>query len=205
MAFEGANGPFGCIASIDMWWYKLEHAVVVSDGLSKGGADFVVHGVQVRGLVSVFEASIDGLVCANAVCILFGGKGVHQDSIAGAVQGDHEVLVATTGSGVEAPCVICIQLCEWYIKQGESWCCALGVGDRGSGLGLGRTYVLSWLCHVAKVCFTRIRAVATNQFGSEAWSGGVGTRFMADSQVDLTGYPAVACRYAMRAGMLGRS
>lgn len=30
-------------------------------------------------------------------------------------------------------------------------------------------------------------------------------RFIAASHVDLTGYPAVACRYAMRCGTLGRS
>ena len=85
MVFEGANGAFSCVASMDMRWYKLERAVVVSDGLPEGGADFIVHGVQVRGLMSVFEASIDGLVGTNAVCILFGSKGLHQDSIAGAV------------------------------------------------------------------------------------------------------------------------
>ncbi len=104
------------MASMDMRGHKLEHAVVVSDGLSEGGAGFVIHGVQVRGLVSVFESGVDGLVCGNAVRILFGGKGVHQDCIAGAVQGNHEVLIATTGSRVEAPCVICIQLVEGYIN-----------------------------------------------------------------------------------------
>ena len=85
VVFEGANGPFGCIASMDMWGYKLEAAFVVSDGLLEGRAGLVIHGVQGRGLVSVFESGIDGLVCGNAVRILFGGKGVHQDCIAGAV------------------------------------------------------------------------------------------------------------------------
>ena len=95
MVFEGANGPFGCIALMDMRGYKLEAAFVGRDGLPEGRAGLVIHGVQGRGLVRVFESGIDGLVCANAVRILFGGKGVHQDSIAGAVQGNHEVLVAT--------------------------------------------------------------------------------------------------------------
>ena len=79
---------------MDMRGYKLEPAVVVSDGLSEGRAGLVIHGVQGRGLVSVFEAGIDSLVCRNTVRILFGGKGVHQDCIAGAVQGNHEVLIA---------------------------------------------------------------------------------------------------------------
>ena len=40
------------------------------------------------------------LIGCNAVCIKFGGKGVDQDGIA-AVEGNHDVLVSTAGTGFE--------------------------------------------------------------------------------------------------------
>ena len=51
------------------------------------------------------ESVEDVLVRSNAVCILFGGKWAYQDDIA-AVQGHHNVLVATAGPGGKAACII---------------------------------------------------------------------------------------------------
>ena len=47
----------------------------------------------------------DVLIGSNSVHILFGGKRAHQDGIA-AVQGHHNVLVATAGPGGKAACII---------------------------------------------------------------------------------------------------
>ena len=75
---------------------------------------------------------------------------------------------------MEASCVVCIQLGEGYVDQGDSWCRTEGVDSGGSWLWLGGAYILARLRHVAKVCFTCIGAVATNEFGSDAGPGGVG-------------------------------
>ena len=85
VVLEGAYGLFCCIALMNMWWDQLERAVVVSDGLAKCGTGFVIHGVQARCLVGLFEAGKDGLIGCDAVRILFIGKGLDQDSIAVAV------------------------------------------------------------------------------------------------------------------------
>ena len=120
VVLEGANGTFCCITAMDTRWHKLECAVIVCDGLAEGGTGFVIHGVQVGGLVGKLKARVDGVIGSNAVHISFGGKGLYQNGIAGAVQGDHEVLVATAEARVEAPGVICEQLGKRYVKQGES-------------------------------------------------------------------------------------
>ena len=92
-----------------------ERAIVVGDGLPEGGTGFVVHGVKLRGLLGLFEMGVEGLIGGNAVRVTFGGKGMHKDSITGAVQGNHEALVATARARVEAPHVICKQLDKGYI------------------------------------------------------------------------------------------
>ena len=46
MVLECADGPFRCIAAVDMGWHQLIVAVVVHNGLAEGGATFIVHDVQ---------------------------------------------------------------------------------------------------------------------------------------------------------------
>lgn len=89
VVLEGVNGTFCSITVMDMRWHKLECAVVVCDCFAEGSTGFVIHGVQLGGLVDKLEACVDGLIGSNALHILFGGKGLYQNGIAGAVQGNH--------------------------------------------------------------------------------------------------------------------
>ncbi len=65
--------------------------------------------------------------------------------------------------------------------------------------------MLPGLRHVARQRCIGVRAVTGSQFIGESGHDMYAPRLMVSSQVCLTGYPAVVCRYAIRAGVLGRS
>ena len=54
------------------------------------------------------------------VDILFGGKRSYQDDIA-AVQGTHDVLIATVGARWKAVSVICEDAGDSNVKKGKNW------------------------------------------------------------------------------------
>ncbi len=43
MIFECADGTFGGIATMDVWWDQLYFAVIGGDCTLKGGAGFIIH------------------------------------------------------------------------------------------------------------------------------------------------------------------
>ena len=97
---------------MDMRRYKLEHAVVVSDGLSEGGAGFIIHGVQVRGLVGeptedlIVETTLDLPIQVSAEQALRAGvagargQGVQQGALV-ALDGEGRVRAYVGGVDYE--------------------------------------------------------------------------------------------------------
>ena len=82
MGFDGANGPLGCIPSMQVRRHKL-----VSDPPLFFHrrliflASFVIENLQINKQVSVFEMLHDYIVCSKAVFVLTGRKRFKQDDI----------------------------------------------------------------------------------------------------------------------------
>ena len=76
------------------------------------------------------KPGVDVLICNNMVGILFGGKRLHKDCIA-AVQGGHDILVATARARWEKVNIISEQAGYRYVKEGELW---KGGGWRNAGV-----------------------------------------------------------------------
>ena len=124
---------------------------------------FIVQGMVGRGLAGGDKVGMDFGIGRDAVRVMLGCKGAYEDGI-GAVEGNHDVLVAAMGVGVEASSVIGEDVGEWDLVYGD---CVGGevqvVGHRWgrrADAGLGGADVLSWLHHVPQVGLISIRVVA---------------------------------------------
>ena len=121
MVFEGADGTFRCIPSVDVGRDQLEGAVVSGDGVLEAEAGLVVKYVD-RGLaVDGSEVCVDVPVGGNAVSVLFGGERSYKDGIGGGMEHDHDVLVATACVGVEAAGVVGEEAREGELENGDTW------------------------------------------------------------------------------------
>ena len=167
MVLESPDGLLGGVPAVHMRRNQVDSALVGCDGRTKGGTDFIVHGVFGWGVVDLPEPIVDGLVGSYAVDILFGGKGLHEDGIA-AVYCHHDVLITTAGTCGKAACVICENAGYRYIQEcdvsgGIGWC-NLRCRRKGCGARLcsggGGSCVLVRLCHVPKVCLSGVWAIA---------------------------------------------
>ena len=119
-----------------------------------------------RGLAGSNKAGVDFMIGCNAVCIVLGCKGVDEDGI-GAVEGNHDILVAIMGVGVEASSVIGEDVGEGEFVESNGIGSEVQEGWQGWQLrtyaGLGGTDVLPWLCHVPHVSCIHIQTVACHQ------------------------------------------
>ena len=98
---------------------------------------------------------MDVVVGSNAVFVLVGSEGFHQDDIGHTVVCKHDVLVATVGMGVEATSIISEDVGEWDLVYGDRvgsqvQVVRLRLGRRAY-TGTGGADVLSWLHHVPQV------------------------------------------------------
>ena len=116
MVFECADCPLRGVPLVDMGGHKLVCAVVGTDGLEVGLACFIVQDMVGRGMARHYKVGVDLLIGCDAGPIKFGSKGADQDGI-GAVQGHHDILVATAGMGVEAASIICEDVGERDFMQ----------------------------------------------------------------------------------------
>ena len=66
---------------------------------------FIVQGMVGRGLAGGDKAGVEFAIGRDAVRVMLGCKGAYEDGI-GAVEGNHDILVAPTAAGVEAASVI---------------------------------------------------------------------------------------------------
>lgn len=94
------------------WHYGNAHvvglsagAIVGCNGLAEGFTRLIVCSMTGGSLLCLVEPSVDVLVGGNLMDILLGAERSHQDGIA-AVQGNHDVLVATVGARWESVSVI---------------------------------------------------------------------------------------------------
>ncbi len=126
-----------------------------------------MHG---RGLAGLVEPVKDVLIGSNSVHILFGGKRAHQDGIA-AVQGHHNVLVATAGAGGKAAGIISEDTGDRDVYESEfrtgSGCryVRLRLGGEAGARGpaaCGGAYMLAGLGHVAFGSLGGVWAIAGN-------------------------------------------
>ncbi len=77
MIFEGTDSSLGCIASMDMGWYKLEFAFVGSNSALEGRTCFVVHDVDCGRHSYSVEACINVVVGRNSMTVVFRCKRAH--------------------------------------------------------------------------------------------------------------------------------
>ena len=62
MCFERADGPFGSVAEVDIWWDKLElGSPFLFDLEFVGGAEIVVENLQVDAVASLGEFGHDAI------------------------------------------------------------------------------------------------------------------------------------------------
>ena len=68
MGFKNADGVFGYIAAMDIWWDNLEGAVPpVNDGATVLGASLIVEELEINVVVLGFEDRHDDVVGRNAM------------------------------------------------------------------------------------------------------------------------------------------
>ena len=62
MCFERADGPFGNVAAVDIWWDKLDlGSPFLFDLEFVGGATLVVENLQVNSVASLGEVGHDAI------------------------------------------------------------------------------------------------------------------------------------------------
>ena len=86
---------------------------------------FIVQGMVGRGLAGNNKAGMDFAIGCDAVHVMLGCKGAYEDGI-GAVEGNHDILVAAAGMGVEAASIVCEDVGKRDFVQlncicGEHW------------------------------------------------------------------------------------
>ena len=62
MCFERADGPFGNVAAVDIWWYKLELGSPFLFNLEFiGGTALIVENMQVNTVASLVKVGHDAI------------------------------------------------------------------------------------------------------------------------------------------------
>ena len=95
MVLECPDGSFGRILSVDVRRYQLEAAPIGSDGMLEHRTNIVVEDVQCRGGVVLCQSCVDILISCDAVGVMFGRERPDEDGVGRAMDGDHDVLIAT--------------------------------------------------------------------------------------------------------------
>ena len=96
---DGGNSLFGGIPAVDMLGDKLTTAMVSRDCMAESCTILIVHYISGMGLICLFELCVDVL---HATMYLE-ANGLTRMT---AMKGNHYVLVAIVGPGMEAPCAI---------------------------------------------------------------------------------------------------
>ena len=110
MRFEGADGTFGYVATMDIGGYQLVCGCAdVGDVTAVFLADFFVEDLVVNGVTASLEAGHDASVGRYAVAVFSCLEGLDGDGVSVAVVGDHQVLVAAAGADGEASCVVRVE------------------------------------------------------------------------------------------------
>ena len=95
----------------------MELAVVGGDRALESGAGFVIHDMERGGLVGCGETRVNVRVGGDAVCIFFGCKRSNEDSVAVAVERDHDVLIATARPRLKSAGVVREEAVDWKLME----------------------------------------------------------------------------------------
>ena len=115
MSFEGADGTFGYVVTMDIGGYQLVCGCPdVSDVSVVFLACFVMEDLVVDNVTASLEAGHDASVGRYVVAVFLCLEGLNKDGVCVAVEGDHQVLVAAAGADGEASCVVCIERADGF-------------------------------------------------------------------------------------------
>ena len=115
MSFEGADGTFGYVATMDIGGYQLVCGCPDVDDVSVVFLDgFVVEDLVVDDVTASREAVHDASVGRYAVEVFSCLEGLDEDGVGVAVVGVHQVLVAAAGADWEASCVVCVERADGF-------------------------------------------------------------------------------------------
>ena len=115
MSFEGVDGTFGYVATMDVGGYQLVCGCPdVGDVLAVFLAGFVVEDLVVDDVTAILEAGHDASVGRYAVAVFLCLEGLNEDGVSVAVVSDHQVLVAAAGADGEASCVVCVEFADGF-------------------------------------------------------------------------------------------
>ena len=115
MSFEGADGTFGYVATMEIRGYQLICGCpYVGDVSAVFLAGFVVKDLVVDDVNASLEAGHDASVGRYAVAVFSCLEWLDEDSVGVTVVGDHQVLVAATGTDWEASCVVCVERADGF-------------------------------------------------------------------------------------------
>ena len=115
MSFEGADGTFVYVATMDIGVYQLVCGCPdVGDVSAVFLAGFGVEYLVVDDVTASLEAGHDASVGRYAVAVFSCLEGLDEDSISVAVVDDHQVLVTAVGADWEASCVVCVERADGF-------------------------------------------------------------------------------------------
>ena len=115
MSFEGADGTFGYVATMDVGGYQLVCSRPdVGDMSAVFLADFIVEDLVVNDVTASLESVHDASVGRYALAVFSCLEGLNEDGICIAVVGNHQVLVAAAGADREASCVVRVERADGF-------------------------------------------------------------------------------------------
>jgi hypothetical protein len=104
--FEGANGAFRRLATVNTWRHELEIDVLITKELFEGSAALIVKALELGAEASMNELKLDGLVCGEDGGTGLVGHGLSLGGVAVAVIQDEELGVSGAGREDEAACLV---------------------------------------------------------------------------------------------------
>ena len=98
MIFPGLDGFFGDVATVIIWWYKLESRVGGFDFVAIESRDFVVEDLMLWLDALVFHLCEGAATCQNHLPLCFVFYWLHPSGVAVDVVEEHLILVAAAGA-----------------------------------------------------------------------------------------------------------
>ena len=115
MSFEGADGTFVYVATMEVGGYQLVCGCPdVSDVSVVFLACFVMEDLVVDNVTASLEAGHDAGVGRYAVAVFSCLEGLDWGGVGVAVVGDHQVLVAAAGADGEVSCVVYVERADGF-------------------------------------------------------------------------------------------
>ena len=115
MIFEGVDGKFRYVATMDIRGYQLVCGCPdVGDVSAVFLACFVIEDLVVDDVTVSLYAGPDAGVGRYAVMVFSCLEGLDEDGVCVAVVGNHQVLVASAETDREASCVVCVERADGF-------------------------------------------------------------------------------------------